>query len=216
MKRRDLLIGSMTAAIAGTWSRVAGAVRIARPPSAPLIPSQFLSAGDHLDRIWRDMRRRLIDEVTFHDSFKHGIEVLGQSNRREIDDITAANRMLDIHFEALMHPEPSREIPPLPADQVGVGEVMTRLRCVLAGDARIKLDHPWREIHHTYGEFEIDGWRIIAYRRSFGIKYIDSATAPDGRWGNFDSWEAREGNPVTLLTDDEQDALDELIEGIDV
>jgi len=38
--------------------------------------------------------------------------------------------------------------------------------------------------------------------------------APDDRIGTYDSWSAREGNPVHLLTDDEQNALDDLIEGV--
>jgi hypothetical protein len=67
---------------------------------------------------------------------------------------------------------------------------------------------------HTLGEFRIDGWRLTAFKRSRGIKYLDRAVATDGRVGTYDSWSAREGNPVHLLTDDEQDALDDLIEGI--
>jgi hypothetical protein len=40
--------------------------------------------------------------------------------------------------------------------------------------------------------------------------------APDGRIGTYDSWSAQEGNPVHHLTDDEQDKLDDLIEGIEI
>jgi hypothetical protein len=56
------------------------------------------------------------------------------------------------------------------------------------------------------------GWQLTAFKRSYGIKYLDCAVAPDDRVGSYDSWSAREGNPVHLLTDDEQDRLDDIIE----
>jgi hypothetical protein len=68
---------------------------------------------------------------------------------------------------------------------------------------------------YPLGHFEIDGWEPRAFKRSYGIKYLDLAVAPDGRVGTYDSWSAREGNPVHLLSDDDQDRLDDIIEGID-
>lgn len=78
------------------------------------------------------------------------------------------------------------------------------------------LPQQWATVLHCYGQFAIDGWKLTAFKRSYGIKYLDQAVAPDGRGGTYDSWDAREGNPVHLLSDDEQDRLDALIEGIEV
>jgi len=213
VKRRDVLLGSVATAFAATWSRVAGAVAIVRPAPSP-VPPRYFSAGDHMDRMLRDFHRRLIDQGEFDKAFGRAIEILGASNRGETDEIDASGRMLAVHSEALRHPPEPREMPPLPDDQVGVAEAVALLRRVISGEVRIRLARPWREVIHTLGQFEIDGWKLIAFKRSHGVKYLDSAVAPDGRTGTYDSWEAREGNPVHLLADDEQDRLDDIIEGI--
>jgi hypothetical protein len=212
MKRRDLLLGSVAAALTAAWSRVSGAVAIVRH-AAPLTPSRYFGAGDHLDRMFRDRKRRLIDDEAFNTAFDAAIKVLRASNDGEISDIDASARMLAVHSRALRHRPPVREIPPLPSDQVGVAEVMALLRRAISGESRIEIERPWREVFHSLGKFEIDGWKLLAFKRNRGIKYMDRAVAPDGRMGTYDSWTAREGNPVHLLTDDEQDMLDDLIEG---
>ena len=208
MIRRAFLIGTAATAIAAAWARVGGAVGIVKPPTLP----RSLDASDHLDRMIRDGHRRLISEDAWKEAFPRATRILGQQNRGEIDPATAAGRMRAIHAEALRDPEPPREIPPLRADEVGVEEVTALLRRVIAGDATIEVKVPWKTVHHTYGGFTIDGWRFVGFRSSCGIKYVDNVVAPDGRSGTFDSFENREGNPVALLTDDEQDLLDDIIE----
>jgi hypothetical protein len=216
MRRRDLLLGSVASSIASAWSRVAGAVAIVRQATPPVPPSRYHSAGDHLDRIYRDLYRRLMDPEHFDRAFTQAISILQSENRGTLATEEAAARKLAVHSEALRHRPPAREILPLPPDQVGVHEVMTLLRRAICGESRIEIERPWREVFHTLGRVEIDGWRLTAFKRSHGIKYLDRAVATDGRVGTYDSWSAREGNPVHLLTDDEQDALDDLIEGIDI
>jgi hypothetical protein len=46
--------------------------------------------------------------------------------------------------------------------------------------------------------FVVGGWHMTGFRRSYGIKYLDRAVAQDGRVGTFETWGAREGNPVRL------------------
>jgi hypothetical protein len=121
--------------------------------------------------------------------------------------------MRAVHSEALRHPPSPREIPLLPPDEVGVAEAMALLRRAISGESLIEIERPWPTLFHCYGNFEIDGWRLTAFKRNRGIKY--RAVAPDGRSGTYDSWSAREGNPVHHLTDDEQNRLDDIIEGID-
>jgi hypothetical protein len=164
--------------------------------------------------MWRDVYRRLIDSDHFLSSYNHALDIHRQWMRGEIDEITAAARTLALHSEALRHPPPPREIPPLPADEVGVAEVMALLRSALAGDARIVVAQPWSDVWHTEGDFSIDGWRMAGFKRSYGIKSVVEAISPDGRRGTHESWNAREGNPVHLLADEEQDALDRLLEGL--
>lgn len=103
---------------------------------------------------------------------------------------------------------------PVAAGEVGVEEVIDLLRRAIAGDARIVVERKWRDVWHTDGNFLIDGWRLSGFKRSYGIKYVSEAIAPDGRHGTYDGWSVREGNPVHLLSNDEQDALDEIMESL--
>jgi hypothetical protein len=57
MRRRDLMLGSVAAALAAVWSRSSDAVAIVRQ-AAPLTPSRYSGAGDHLDRIYRHIQRK--------------------------------------------------------------------------------------------------------------------------------------------------------------
>lgn len=210
MKRRDLLLGVSTAALTVAWARAAGAVGIIKSPVAP---PRTLDAGDHLDRMWRDAYRRKIDPEAFMQRiFKQATGVLRRLNRDEIDEDTAAAQMLALHADAIRHPPAPREIQPLAASEIGVEEVMALLRRAIAGEASIIVSAPWRDVEHTYGDFSIGEWEFIGFRRARGINYIYEARAPGGRRGTHESWDAREGNPIFLLSNDEQDALDDLME----
>jgi hypothetical protein len=211
MRRRRFLHGSIAAAITAACGRLAGAVASMRsaPPATPPTPTtpRFYEGGNQLDRMWRDMHRRLIDTDYFvNQAFDRAIAILGKSNRGELTREETEEQMFAVHSEALHHPPPEREIPGLPADQVGVGEVMAVLRRAIRGDSSILVDRPWREFFHGLGDFEIDGWKMRGFKRSDGIKYLDRAVSADGRVGTYESWEEREGNPILLLADREQDS----------
>ena len=171
-------------------------------------------AGDIIDLIWRDTHRRLIEHDAFDVAFRAAIAVLRERNNDRIDEATAVERLQAIHAEALLHPVPLRKLllPPLRADEIGVGEVVALLRRVIAGESEIVVERPWSEVCHTHGLFEIDGWKFLAFKRNYGVKYIAGTVAPDGRRGTIDTFDAREGDPVMLLTNAEQDAFDDIIE----
>jgi hypothetical protein len=173
-----------------------------------------LVGGRSLDKILRDRHRRLMDDEAFDTAFDRALNILRASNRGQIDSAEAARRMLVVRWGALQHPAARREIPPIPADEVGVAEAMALLRRAISGESRIEIERPWPTLFRCHGNFEIDGWKLTSFKRNRGIKYLDRAVAPDGRIGIYDSWEAREGNPVHLLADNEQDRLDDIIEGI--
>jgi hypothetical protein len=50
------------------------------------------------------------------------------------------------------------------------------------------------------------------WRLDFMREYVQEVRAPDGRTGDYESFAAREGNPFSLLDDDEQDAICEILE----
>ena len=60
--------------------------------------------GDQLDRMWRDMHRRSIDPDYFvNHAFGRALAILGKSNRGEMTSEEAAEQMLAVHSEALLH-----------------------------------------------------------------------------------------------------------------
>lgn len=209
--RRGILLGTLATVLTSVWSRIIGVRRLPAPaPSErPTWPS------DVVGKLYRDAHRRLIDPDAFEAAFDRAIEVLHASNAGKIKREEATTRMLAIHAEALRHPPPQHEIAALGADEVGVHEAMQLLRRAIAGESHIELEYPWAEVFHCYGQFVIEGWKLTAFKRNYGIKYLDAALSPDGRMGTYALWQAREGNPVHLLSDEEQDRLDELIEGVD-
>ncbi|MEH2506668.1 hypothetical protein V1290_005479 [Bradyrhizobium sp. AZCC 1578] len=211
--RRGIMLGTLATALTSVWARIAGAAGLPvqiPPERRPFWPT------DVIDKIYRDTYRRLIDPDAFGAVFDRAIEVLHASNNEEIEREEAVARMLAIHAEALRHPPPPPEIVPLRPDEVGVHDAIALLRRAISGQSRIELEQPWASVFHCYGEFEIDGWKLTAFKRGYGIQYLDAAVSPDGRVDTYSSWDARAGNPVHLLSDDEQDRLDALIESVDV
>ena len=146
MRRRRFLHGSIAAAITAACGRLAGAVAsIRRPPPAappaPTTPPRLYVGGNQLDRMWRDMHRRLIDTDYFvNQAFGRAIEILGRSNRGELTREETEKQMFAVHSEALLHRPPEREIPRLPPDQVGVHEAMAVLRRAISGESHIVVD----------------------------------------------------------------------------
>ena len=169
------------------------------------------------DKLYRDWHRRRIDDDAFH---------AAQDRFHELHD-RVWNRFEKWHplmpeidailEEARRHPAPRTELPPLPKGAVAVEEVVAVLRRILSGEAVPQLVSPksgWKHLFHSIGEFTADGWAIHAFKRNEGVKYVDRAIAPDGRAGNFDFFASREGGPIDLLEDDEQDRLDAIIEAL--
>jgi hypothetical protein len=170
---------------------------------------------DAIDKLWREWRRRRIAD----DAFEDAREALSVLHRRVWDEAEDHGPLLpkigEILAEARRHPPPARQFPPLPPGQVDVAEVMDVLRRIASGSARPQVVFPakgWKHLWHGVGEFTLDGWSIEAFKRNFGMKYVQEVRAPDGRTGDYETFAAREGNPFSLLDDDEQDAICEILE----
>jgi hypothetical protein len=169
---------------------------------------------DAIDKVWRDWRRRRISD----DGFEDAREALSALHRRVWVDAEDHGPLLpnigEIVTEARQHPPAARQFP-LPPGQVDVSEVMNVLRRVANGATHPQVVLPangWKHLWHGVGEFAVDGWSIEAFKRNFGMKYVQEARTPDGRTGDYNSFAAREGNPFSLLEDDEQDAICEILE----
>jgi len=157
-----------------------------------------------IDKLWRDWRRRRIAD----DAFDDAREALSILHRRVWDEAADHGPLLPkiggILAEARRHPPAVRQFPPLLAGQVDVAEVMHLMRLIVSGSARPEVIFPatgWKHLSHGLGEFTVDGWSIQAFKRNFGMKYVQVARSPDGRTGDYETFAAREGNPFSLLED---------------
>lgn len=170
---------------------------------------------DTIDKLWREWRRRRVSVDAFEEARDALSELHDRVWDRAEDHGPLLPKMAEILAEARLHPPGTEELPPLPDGQVAVAEVMEVLRRIAGGAARPEIVRPadgWKHLYHAIGEFRVEGWSIEAFKRNFGMKYVQEARSPDGRIGTFETFQAREGNPFSLLEDDEQDAICELFE----
>ena len=171
---------------------------------------------DAIDKLWRDWRRRRITDDAFEDS-QEALSVLHRQVWDEAEDHgPLLPEIAEILVRARRHPPAAQQFPPLPLGQVDVAEVIYILRRIASGSAHPKVVSPaddWKRLYHGVGEFIVDGWSVEAFKRNSGMKYVQEARAPDGRTGDSESFAAREGNPYSLLEDDEQDAISRILEG---
>jgi len=96
-------------------------------------------------------------------------------------------------------------------------EIAELFRRALRGEAKIfTVGVSWTEIYAGNVEVRIDGYKLAIFNDGNQVDYVDSATAPDGRIGDFDDWYIGNDKPVDLLTDEEQDRLETLMEAAEV
>lgn len=89
-------------------------------------------------------------------------------------------------------------------------EIAALLRQVGQGTIDVQLanaKHHWDSGLATNVEFLIAGYRIVVFNDCDQLDYVDSAIAPDGRMGDFAVWFSQGEEPVTLLTREEQAAI---------
>jgi len=104
-------------------------------------------------------------------------------------------------------------------------ELADLFRRVLRKEVGIKLADPawsWDRAYCGNVEFiihELAGpaaqpWRVVIFNDCAELDYVASATAPDGRAGEFDQWYDQGGDPIALLAEDEFVAFEHLLEGV--
>lgn len=101
-------------------------------------------------------------------------------------------------------------------------EVADFLRRVISGEITLSLAGlSWNDIHAGNVEFKGEGWRLTVFNDGDSLDYIDSATSPDERCGDFDLWleELSEGkgyirDPLIFLSCDEQDRLKKILSAL--
>ncbi|MDT4868233.1 hypothetical protein FQZ97_1031840 [compost metagenome] len=104
--------------------------------------------------------------------------------------------------------------PPHPP-KISGHEVVHLLREAIAGRLEVRLDDPtntWRSAYCGLVAFRVEGWRLQFFNDCGCLDYCDRAESPDGRTGAFDIWFDAGEEPVSLLSDNEQRALAELLD----
>lgn len=85
------------------------------------------------------------------------------------------------------------------ADHLPAEEVRQQMRRALKREVpvRIKFGHEtWKSTYAGEVHFMFGDWEIVIFNDCDSFDYVDSATAPDGRHGDYDSW-AKE-TPIDL------------------
>jgi hypothetical protein len=103
-------------------------------------------------------------------------------------------------------------------------DVAEQLIKAINGEEKIGLLNPGSTWDRTYAGdcwFKIGDWQVAFYNDCNSLDYTEKAIAPDGRTADFDDWcvEGAEQHghtvcfcPLYLLTYEQQDALQELLQ----
>jgi hypothetical protein len=104
-----------------------------------------------------------------------------------------------------------------PANSVSGQEILELFRKAIRGEAKIAaLGQSWNEVGAGDVRFRIGDYEVVIFNDCAELDYADSATAPDGRKGDFDEWWKADTEPVRLLTEQEYEALEHLLESAPV
>lgn len=103
--------------------------------------------------------------------------------------------------------------PKWPANDVTGPELVELFRKAIRREVKIVAVGPsWKEVYAGDVRFRIGGYTVVIFNDCDELDYVDSATAPDGREGDFDAWSQQNLEPVSLLTELEYQQLENLLE----
>lgn len=101
----------------------------------------------------------------------------------------------------------------LPLRGVCGSELVELFRKAIRREVKIvAIGTSWKDVYAGNVRFRIGGYTVTIFNDCNELDYIDSATAPDGREGDFDTWDNASAEPVSLLTDLEHLQLENLLE----
>ena len=92
-------------------------------------------------------------------------------------------------------------------------EIVALFRRVLSGESVIFPDGiSWDDVWAGNFHCHIDGYSVVIFNDCGECDYVDSATAPDGRTGDFDSWYDGGDEPVAMLEMSEVAKMEDILE----
>jgi hypothetical protein len=96
-------------------------------------------------------------------------------------------------------------------------EVCEVLRKAISGQLIVELGMPsvtWDEVYAGIVPFRFDNWQISFYNDCDELDYCEAAIAPNGRSEVFLTWQSMSAEPVSLLTDSERQALEQILKSV--
>jgi hypothetical protein len=101
---------------------------------------------------------------------------------------------------------------------ISMAEVADVLRRAARGEIPVTVNFPYVPNERSSVDFQAEGFTISIYDDAGCLDYVDWALTPDGRRCAFDDWvnaakkaKLETGNPLHLLSEDEQEALQTIL-----
>jgi len=69
----------------------------------------------------------------------------------------------------------------------------------------------WAQIRTGPMALEVEGWALVLYSHGGELDYVQSCQSPDGRRGDFASWQRYGTDPVSLLSIWEHNQLEKML-----
>lgn len=92
-------------------------------------------------------------------------------------------------------------------------DVVSILRQAIKGEIEVSLMYPdlsWHQVYAGDVFFRMGDAEVVIYNDCNELDYIDEVTLRNGEAGIFEDWD--EPNPVDMLTHEEHEALEEILE----
>ncbi len=98
-------------------------------------------------------------------------------------------------------------------DTIPGEEIAELFRRTIRREVKIAaVGQSWKDVYAGNVRFRIGGYQVVIFNDCDELDYVDSATAPDGRTGDFDQWWQAQAEPVSLLTGEERMQLEYRLE----
>ena len=98
-------------------------------------------------------------------------------------------------------------------DTIPGEEIAELLRQAIRREVRIAaIAKSWQDVYAGDVTLRIGAYEVVIFNDCDELDYVDSATAPDGRHGDFDLWWQTQTEPVSLLTEEERMQLEYRLE----
>ena len=76
----------------------------------------------------------------------------------------------------------------------------------------VAVGYSWNDAFAGNAHIRIDGYDLLIFNDCLELDYVDTATAPDGRTGDFDKWFDDGDEPVSLINQEEVARMERILE----